>query len=77
MDEINDGNPQVCYDIFHINIQISHHLCNELKMLHLLKEDIRIVLVEEVVATFVYIVGHSTDVRLVAIFFQHSTETIQ
>ena len=60
-----------------MDIQIFHHLCNELKMLHLLEEDIRIVLVKEVVATFVCIVGHSTDIRLVANYFQHSIETIQ
>ena len=60
-----------------MDIQIFHHLCNELKMLHLLEEDIRIALVEEVVATFVCIVGHSTDIRLVANYFQHSIETIQ
>ena len=77
MDEINEGNCQVCYEIFCMDIQIFHHLCNELKMLHLLEENIRIVLVEEVVAMFVCIVGHSTDIRLAAKYFQHSTETIQ
>ena len=77
MDEINECNPQVCYDIFCIDIQIFHHLCNELKMLHLLEEDIRTVLVKEVVATFVCIIGHSTDIKLATNYFQHSTETIQ
>ena len=75
--EVLEGNPQVCYDIFHIDKTICRHLCNELKWLHLLEEDIGIVLVEEAVGTVLFIVGYNADYRLTANCFQHSLETIQ
>nr|POF26853.1 hypothetical protein CFP56_41108 [Quercus suber] len=56
---------------------IFRHLCNELKRLHLLEEDTGIVLVEEAVATVLFIVGHNADYRLTVNRFQHSLETIQ
>nr|XP_023906296.1 uncharacterized protein LOC112018017 [Quercus suber] len=75
--EILEGNPQVCYDIFRMDKTIFRHLCNELKRLHLLEEDTGIVLVEEAVATVLFIVGHNADYRLTVNRFQHSLETIQ
>ncbi|KAK7835590.1 hypothetical protein CFP56_023351 [Quercus suber] len=75
--EVLEGNPQVCYDIFRMDKTIFRHLCNELKRLHLLKEDTTIVSVEEAVATVLFIVGHNADYRLTANRFQHSLETIQ
>ena len=75
--EILEGNPQVCYDIFRMDIHIFKHLCNELKRLHLLEEDIVIMSVEKSDGTLLYIVGHNTDVRLTCKCFQHSLETIQ
>ena len=77
VDEVLEGNPQVYYDIFHMDVHIFKHLCYKLKRLHLLEEDIGIVSVEESVRTFLYIVGHKTDFRLTANCFQHSLETIQ
>ena len=67
----------MCYDIFRMNKTIFRHLCNELKRLHLLKEDIGIVSVEEAVGTVLFIVGHNADYRLTANRFQHSLKTIQ
>ncbi|KAK7858276.1 hypothetical protein CFP56_013026 [Quercus suber] len=75
--KVLEGNPQVCYDIFHMDKTIFRHLCNELKRLHLLEEDTGIVSVEETVATVLFIVGHNADYRLTANRFQHSLETIQ
>ena len=77
MIEVLEGNPQVCYDIFRMDKTIFRHLCNELKRLYLLEEDIGIVSVEEAVGTVLFIVGHNVDYRLTANRFQHSLETIQ
>ena len=77
VNEVLERNPQVCYDIFHMDVHIFKHLCYELKRLHLLEEVTGIVSVEESVRTFLYIVGHNTDFRLTANRFQHSLETIQ
>lgn len=77
MDEINEENPQVCCNMFCMDIQIFNHLCNELKMLHLVEEDNGIVSVEEAVATCSYIVRHNTDMRLATNGFQRLIKTIQ
>ena len=63
--------------MFCMDINIFQHLCNDLKMLYLLEEDIGIVSVEEVVGMLLYIVGHNKNMRLAANRFQHSLETIQ
>ena len=75
--EVLEGNPQVCYDIFYMDKTIFRHLCNELKRLHLLEEDIGWVSVEESVGIVLFIVGHNADYRLTTNRFQHSLETIQ
>ena len=75
--EVLERNPQVCYDIFRMDIHIFKHLCNELKRLHLLEEDTSIMLVEESDGTLLYIVGHNTDIWLTCNCFQHSLETVQ
>lgn len=31
MDEIIIENPAVCYDLFHLNLELFHHLCAELR----------------------------------------------
>ena len=67
----------MCYDIFCMDKTIFRHLCNELKWLHLLKEDTGIVSVEEAVGTVLFIVGYNSDYRLTANRFQHSLDTIQ
>ena len=75
--EVLEGNAQVCYYIFRMDKTIFRHLCNELKRLHLLKEDTGWVSVEESVGTVLFIVGHNADYQLTANRFQHSLETIQ
>ena len=40
------------------------HLCNELKRLHLLEEDTKIVSVEEPIGILLYILGHNVDMRV-------------
>lgn len=65
MDEINEENPQVCCNMFCMDIQIFNHLCNG------------IVSVEEAVATCSYIVRHNTDMRLATNGFQRLIKTIQ
>ena len=75
--EVLEGNPQVCYDIFCMDIHIFKHLCNELKRLHLLEEDTVIMSVEKSDGTLLYIIGHNTDFWLTWKCFQHSLETIQ
>lgn len=63
MDEIIEGNPQVCYEMFRMDIHIFQHLCTELKMLHLLEKYTGIVLVEDTVGMLLYIVGHNANMR--------------
>ena len=75
--EVLEGNPQVCYEIFHMDKTIFRNLCNELKRLCLLEEDTSIVSVEEAVGVVLFIVGHNIDYRLTANSFQPSLETIQ
>ena len=75
--EVLEGNPQVCYDIFRMDVHIFKHLCNELKRLHLLEEDTGIMLVEESDVMLLYIVGHNTNFRLTCNCFQHFLEIIQ
>ena len=53
----------MCYDIFRMDKTIFRYLCNELKRLHLLKEDTGIVSVEEAVGIVLFIVGHNVDYR--------------
>jgi hypothetical protein len=77
MKEVLNGHPGVCYEMFNMNIDVLRHLCNELKRLRILKEDNDIVLVEESVAMFLYIIGHNTCMGVVSDRFQHSTETVQ
>ncbi|KAK7818815.1 hypothetical protein CFP56_040924 [Quercus suber] len=56
---------------------IFRHLCNELKRLHLLKEDNGIISVEKAIGIMLFIVKHNVDYWLTAHRFQHSLETIQ
>ena len=77
MKEVLNGHPGVCYEMFNINIDVLRHLCNELKMFRILKEDNDIVLVEESVVMFLYIIGHNTCMGVVSDRFQHSIETVQ
>ena len=76
MKEVLNGHPRVCYEMFHMDIDVLRHLCNKLKRLRILMKDNGIVSVEELVAMFLYIIGHNTRMRVVSDRFQHSTETV-
>ena len=76
MDEVRDGNPQQCFEMFHMSLQLFYHLVDELKQHGYLKEGKGSVDVQELVAMSLYIIGHNTRMRCVADRFQHSTETV-
>ena len=59
--ETLEGNPQTCYDTFLMDKHMFLHLCSELKRLHLLEEDTRIVSIQESIGTVSYILGHNTN----------------
>ena len=76
MAEVRDDNPTNCYDMFCMTLDLFYHLVNEPKHYGYLKEGKGRADVQELVAIFLYIVGHNTRMRLVAYRFQHSTETV-
>ena len=71
------GHPQTCYNTIRVDKHVFLHLCSELKKLHLLEEDTRIVSIEESIGTLSYILGHNADMRVTGNWFQHSLKTIQ
>ena len=71
------GHPQTCYNTIRVDKHVFLHLCSELKRLHLLEEDTRIVFIEESIGTLSYILGHNVDMRVTGNWFQHSLKTIQ
>ena len=76
MDEVRDGNPQQCFEMFHMSLRLFYHLVDELKQHGYLKEGKGGIDVQELVAMSLYIIGHNTRMRCVADRFQHSTETV-
>ena len=76
MDEVRDGNPTNCHDIFCMTLELFYHLMDELKQHWYLKEGKVRVDVQESVAIFLYIVSHNTRMRPVGDRFQHSTKTL-
>ena len=75
MAKVRDGNPTNCHDMFCVTLDLFYHLVDELKQHGYLKEG-KGMYVQEVVAIFLYIVGHNTRMRPVGDRFQHSTETV-
>ena len=76
MDEVRDGNPTNCHDMFRMTLDLFYHLVDELKRHGYLKEGKGRVDMQEAVAIFLYIVGHNTRMRPVGDKFQHSTKTV-
>ncbi len=66
MKEVLNRHLGVCYEIFRMDIDVLQDLCNGLKRLRILNEDNDIVSVEELVAMFLYIIGHNTCMRVVS-----------
>lgn len=75
VNEILNGSGTVCFDLFRMRKPCFVRFCNELKEKNYLS-DSRDVFVEEKVAMFLFIIGHSVRHRVVANRFQHSTETV-
>lgn len=76
MEEVRDGNPKQCFEMFRMSLRLFYHFVDELKRHGHLKEGKGRVDVQESVAMFLYIIGHNTRMRCVADRFQHSTETV-
>ncbi|KAL0009002.1 hypothetical protein SO802_010504 [Lithocarpus litseifolius] len=76
MDEVNDGNPAQCHEMFHMTLPLFLHLMDDLKQHGYLREGKGDVNVQQAVAMFLYIIGHNTSMRCVADRFPHSTETV-
>ena len=76
MEEVRDGNPKQCFEMFCMSLQLFYHFVDELKWHGYLKEGKGHVDVQESVVMFLYIIGHNTRMQCVADRFQHSTETV-
>ncbi|XP_024641527.2 uncharacterized protein [Medicago truncatula] len=72
--EILQGNPTRCYEMFRMEKHIFHKLCHEL-VEHDLKSS-KHMGVEEMVAMFLVVVGHGVGNRMIQERFQHSGETV-
>jgi len=72
--EILQGNPTRCYEMFQMEKHIFHKLCIEL-VEHDLKSS-KHMGVEEMVAMFLVVVGHGVGNRMIQETFQHSGETV-
>jgi hypothetical protein len=72
--EILQGNPTRCYEMFRMKKDIFNRLCTEL-VEHGLTSSKRMG-VEEMVAMFLVIVGHGVGNRMIQERFQHSGETV-
>lgn len=73
--DILNGNPTVCHQIFRMQKHVLLNFCDTLKEKGLLTDG-RKVSVEEGVAMFLMIIGHTTRYSIIADRFQHSHETI-
>nr|POF18817.1 hypothetical protein CFP56_51661 [Quercus suber] len=76
MDEVTEGNPAKCYEMFRITPKLLLHLVDELAEHGYLKDGHGDVNATQAVAMLLYILGHNTRFRCVADRFQHSTETV-
>jgi len=72
--EILQGNPTRCYEMFRMEKHVFNLLCIELVELGL-KSSNRMT-VEEMVAMFLVVVGHGVGNRMIQERFQHSGETV-
>ena len=77
MDEVTEGNPAKCYEMFRMTPELLLHLVDELVQHGYLPLDVRgQVNATQAVAMLLYVLGHNTRFRPVADRFQHSTETV-
>ena len=76
MDEVTEGNPAKCYEMFRMTLELFLHLVDELAQHGYLRDGLGEVNVIQAVAMLLCILGHNTCFRCVADRFQHSTETV-
>ena len=76
MEELEEGNPKKCFELFRMTHQLLLHLMDELRDYGYLLDGKGDVACTHAVAMFLYIIGHNSQMRFVADRFQHSTEMI-
>ena len=73
MDEITEGNPTKCYEMFRMTPELLEHLADKLAQHGYLRDGQGGVNATQAVAMLLYILGHNTHYRCVANRFQHLT----
>ena len=76
MEEMEEGNPKKCFELFRMTRPLLLHLVDELRGHGYLRDGQGDVVYTQAVAMFLYIIGHNTRMRFVADRFQHSTKMI-
>lgn len=76
MDELYEGNPLKCYEMFRMTCSLLIHLVDELNRHGYLRDGQGGVNATQAVGMLLYILGHNTCYRCVANRFQHSNETM-
>ena len=76
MEELEEGNPKKCFVMFCMTRPLLLHLVDELCGHGYLRDGQGDVNCTKVVAMFLYIISHNTQMRCVADRFQHLTEKI-
>ena len=76
MDEVTEGNPTKCDEMFRMTPELLLHLMDELAQHGYLRDGLGEVNATQAVAMLLYILGHNTHFKCVADKFQHSTETV-
>ncbi|XP_023925094.2 protein ALP1-like [Quercus suber] len=76
MDEVTEGNPAKCYEMFRMTHELLLHLVDELAEHGYLRDGHGDLNATQAVAMLLYILGHNTRFRCVLDRFQHSIETV-
>ncbi|KAL0015455.1 hypothetical protein SO802_002524 [Lithocarpus litseifolius] len=76
IDEVTEGNPAKCYEMFCMTPELLLHLVDELTQHGYLVDGLGGVNATQAMAMLLYILGHNTRYRCVADRFQHSTKTV-
>ena len=76
MDEVIEGNPAKCYEMFRMTPELLLHLVEDLAQHGYLKDGHGEVNATQAVTMLLYILGHNTCFRYVADRFKHSTKTV-
>ena len=80
MDEVIEGNPAKCYEMFRMTLELLLHLVDEFAQHGYLRDKCGEVNSTQAVTMLLYILGHNTRFRYVADWFadrfKHSTKTV-